>query len=144
MNQEPTDLNSSAIPVIKETSKHMSEIDISKIVAQKYAKNALTSEDKPYSTVVKEEFRNVYKVWSAFVKFIKAQTTGKQKMVDTTFIGHLLKKDDESVNNANLELLISQDFFEAGKFKNKQLPAFANNDDLIKVFYLKIILFLGI
>ena len=49
----------------------------------------------------------MYKVWSAFVKFIRAQTTGKQKMVDTTFIGHLLKKDDESISSSNLELLIS-------------------------------------
>jgi hypothetical protein len=82
---------------------------------------------------VKEEFRNVYKVWSAFVKFIRAQTTGKQKMVDTTFIGHLLKKDDESISSSNLELLISQDFYEAGKFKNKQLPNFSKNEELIKV-----------
>jgi hypothetical protein len=40
-------------------------------------------------------------------------------MVDTTFIGHILKRDDEPVNSTNLDLLISQEFFEAGKFKNK-------------------------
>jgi len=28
-------------------------------------------------------------------------------MVDTTFIGHIIKRDDEPVNNSNLELLIS-------------------------------------
>lgn len=54
-------------------------------------------------------------------------------MVDTTFIGHLIKKDDEPVNSGNLELLISQEFFEAGKFKNKQLPLFAKNEELVKV-----------
>lgn len=54
-------------------------------------------------------------------------------MVDTTFIGHLLKKDDESISSSNLELLISQEFYEAGKFKNKQLPNFAKNEELIKV-----------
>jgi hypothetical protein len=32
-----------------------------------------------------------------------------------------------------LELLISQDFYEAGKFKNKQLPNFSKNEELIKV-----------
>lgn len=94
--------------------------------------------------MVKEEFRNVYKVWSSFVKFIRAQTAGKQKMVDTTFIGHLIKKDDEPVNGSNLELLISQEFFEAGKFKNKQLPAFAKNEELVKVSSVKLILFIGI
>jgi hypothetical protein len=40
-------------------------------------------------------------------------------MVDTTFIGHILKRDDEPVNSNNVEFLISQDFYEAGKFKNK-------------------------
>jgi len=40
-------------------------------------------------------------------------------MVDTTFIGHILKRDDEPGNSSNLELLVSQDFYEAGKFKNK-------------------------
>ena len=54
-------------------------------------------------------------------------------MVDTTFIGNLLKKDDESISSSNLELLISQEFYEAGKFKNKQLPNFAKNEELIKV-----------
>jgi hypothetical protein len=54
-------------------------------------------------------------------------------MVDTTFIGHLLKKDDESISSSNLELLISQDFYDAGKFKNKQLPNFSKNEELIKV-----------
>ena len=53
-------------------TKHMNELDISKIVAQKYAKNAQTSEEKPYSAIVKEEFRNIYKVWSAFAKFIRS------------------------------------------------------------------------
>jgi hypothetical protein len=53
-------------------SKHLSELDVSKIVAQKYAKSAQTSEDKPYSAIVKEEFRNIYKVWSAFAKFIRS------------------------------------------------------------------------
>jgi hypothetical protein len=101
------------------SSKHLTELDISKIVALKYAKNAQYSEDKPFSAIVKEEFRNIYKVWSAFAKFIRSQATGKQKMVDTTFIGHILKRDDEPVNSSNLELLVSQDFYEAGKFKNK-------------------------
>jgi len=55
-------------------------------------------------------------------------------MVDTTFIGHLLKKDDESISSSNLELLISQDFYEAGKFKNKQLPNFSKNEELIKQY----------
>jgi hypothetical protein len=88
-------------------SKHISELDIAKIVAQKYAKQAHADAQTNYSGQVKEEFRNVYKVWSAFVKFIRAQTTGKQKMVDTTFIGHLHKRDDDPVNSSNLELLVS-------------------------------------
>ena len=54
-------------------------------------------------------------------------------MVDTTFIGHLHKRDDEPVNSTNLELLVSQEFFEAGKFKNKQLPNFNKSEELIKV-----------
>lgn len=115
------------------TSKHVSELEIAKIVAQKYAKQAQAEASTNYSGHVKEEFRNVYKVWSAFVKFIRAQTTGKQKMVDTTFIGHLLKRDDEPIKSSNLELLISQDFYEAGKFKNKQLPNFSKGEELIKV-----------
>lgn len=57
-------------------------------------------------------------------------------MVDTTFIGHLLKRDDEPINSSNLELLISQEFYDAGKFKNKQLPKFAQNEELIKVYQL--------
>lgn len=79
----------------------------------------------------------MYKVWSALVKFVRAQTSGKQKMIDTTFIGHFYKKDDEPVNNTNLELLISQEFYEAGKFKNKQLPQFAKNEEIIKVRIVK-------
>ena len=75
----------------------------------------------------------MYKVWSAFVKFIRSQTAGKQKLVDTTFIGHLYKKDDEPINNANLELLVSQEFYEAGKFKNKQPPNFSKGEEIIKV-----------
>lgn len=54
------------------SGKHLSELDVSKIVAQKYAKNSQYSEDKPYSAIVKEEFRNIYKVWSAFAKFIRS------------------------------------------------------------------------
>ena len=65
-------------------------------------------------------------------------------MVDTTFIGHILKRDDEPVNSSNLELLVSQYFFEAGKFKNKYLPSFYKNEELVRVslidqlFYLEI------
>lgn len=83
---------------------------------------------------MREEFRNVFKVWSAFAKFISSQVTGKQKMVDTTFIGHLHKLDDDLVNSTNIELLINEDFYEAGKFKNKQLPAFYKNEELIKSY----------
>ena len=54
------------------SSKYLTELDISKIVALKYAKNAQYSEDKPFSAIVKEEFRNIYKVWSAFAKFIRS------------------------------------------------------------------------
>ncbi len=54
------------------TSKHISELEIAKIVAQKYAKQAQAEASTNYSGHVKEEFRNVYKVWSAFVKFIRA------------------------------------------------------------------------
>lgn len=86
-----------------------------------------------FSQLVREEFRNVYKVWSAFVKFIRSQTAGKQKLVDTTFIGHLHKRDDEPINSANLELLVSQDFYEAAKFKNKQPPNWSRQEDTIKV-----------
>jgi hypothetical protein len=75
----------------------------------------------------------VYKVWSAFVKFIRAQAAGKSKLVDTTFIGHIFKRDDEPINSANLELLVSQDFYEAAKFKNKQLPNFEKQEETIKV-----------
>lgn len=50
----------------------MSELDIAKIVAQKYARSS-SGEDRLHSIIVKEEFRNVYKVWSAFVKFIRSQ-----------------------------------------------------------------------
>ncbi len=52
--------------------RHLNELDVSKIVAQKYAKNAQYSEEKPLSAIVKEEFRNIYKVWSAFAKFIRS------------------------------------------------------------------------
>ena len=114
-----TSVNRDAGALAASGSRHLNELDVSKIVAQKYAKNAQYSEEKPLPAVVKEEFRNIYKVWSAFAKFIRSQVAGKQKMVDTTFIGHILKSDDEAVNNSNLELLISQDFYEAGKFKNK-------------------------
>ena len=113
----------------------MSELDVSKIVAQKYAKSAPPEERVNFYALVKEEFRNVYKVWSAFVKFIRSQTAGKQKMVDTTFIGHLHKRDDEPINSNNLELLVSQEFYEAGKFKNKQLPNYSQQEDLIKVSF---------
>jgi hypothetical protein len=90
---------------VKDSTKYLTELDLAKIVAQKYAKN---QSGENHSAIVKEEFRNVYKVWSAFVKFLRAQTSqGKQKLVDTTFIGYLYKKDDEPVNSANLELLIS-------------------------------------
>lgn len=54
-------------------------------------------------------------------------------MVDTTLFGHLHKKDDDAIGGSNLELLISQEFYEAGKFKNKQLPNFAKQEDLIRV-----------
>lgn len=54
------------------SSKHLTELDISKIVALKYAKNAQYTEEKPFSAIVKEEFRNIYKVWSAFAKFIRS------------------------------------------------------------------------
>ena len=88
-----------------------------------------------FSQLVREEFRNVYKVWSAFVKFIRSQTAGKSKLVDTTFIGHLHKRDDEPINNSNVELLISQEFFEAGKFKCKHSPPpnFSKQEETIKV-----------
>ncbi len=85
--------------------------------------------------MVKDEFRNVYKVWCAFVKFIRAQAAGKSKLVDTTFIGHLYKRDDEPVNGTNLELLISQEFYEAGKFKNKTPPNFVKQEEIVKVRY---------
>ena len=111
----------------------LSDIDICKMVAHKYAKSASPEDRVKYNTLVREEFRNVYRVWSAFAKFIRSQTAGKKKLVDTTFIGHLYKKDDEPINNANLELLVSQDFYEAGKFKNKQPPNFSKNEELIKV-----------
>lgn len=39
--------------------------------------------------------------------------------MDTTFIGYLHKKDDETIGNGNVELLPSPEFYEAGKFKNK-------------------------
>lgn len=55
-------------------------------------------------------------------------------MVDTTFIGHLHKLDDDLVNGSNIELLINEDFYEAGKFKNKQLPVFYKNEELIKSY----------
>jgi hypothetical protein len=103
------------------------------MVANKYAKSAAPEDRVNYSALVREEFRNVYRVWSAFVKFIRSQTAGKQKLVDTTFIGHLYKKDDEPINNANLELLVSQDFYEAGKFRNKQQPNYSRNEELVKV-----------
>jgi hypothetical protein len=51
---------------------------------------------------LKDEFRNVYKVWSAFVKFVRSQTQGKSKLVDTMFIGHLYKLDNEPINSGNL------------------------------------------
>lgn len=111
----------------------LTEVDIAKIVANKYAKNAPAEDRVNYSQLVREEFRNVYRVWSAFVKFIRSQTAGKQKLVDTTFIGHLHKRDDEPINNSNLELLVSQDFYEAGKFKNKQPPNYSRNEEIIKV-----------
>lgn len=82
---------------------------------------------------MREEFRNVYRAWSAFVKFIRSQAAGKSKLVDTTFIGHFYKRDDEPINNANLELLVSQEFYEAAKFRNKQLPNFAKQEEIIKV-----------
>ncbi len=54
-------------------------------------------------------------------------------MVDTTFIGYIHKKDDEAVTQANVEYLPSQDFFEAGRFKNKQLPNYEAHEELYKV-----------
>lgn len=40
-------------------------------------------------------------------------------MVETNLIGCFFKRDDEHVNSENLELLISEEFYEAGKFRNK-------------------------
>lgn len=102
-------------------------------MAQKYAKTAQYDDRVNVSQIVKEEFRNVFKVWSAFVKFIRSQTQGKHKMVDTNFFGHLHKSDDEPINSENLELLISQEFYEAGKFKNKQPPIYSHQENLINV-----------
>ena len=89
------------------------------LIRSRYAKQAPAELRQNFSALVREEFRNVYKVWSSFVKFIRVQVQGKQKIVDTTFIGYLHKKDDEAVTAQNLELLPSQEFVEAGKFKIK-------------------------
>lgn len=102
----------------------MTEIDIAKVVAQKYAKAATPEDRLHFSSLMKDEFRRVFKVWSAFVKFLRSQISGRQKIVDTTFIGYLYKSDDEPINPSNVELLPSLEFFEAGKFKNKQAPNF--------------------
>lgn len=111
----------------------MTELDIAKIVAQKYAKAAPPDERTHFSSLVREEFRSVYKVWSAFVKFLRSQISGRQKIIDTTLIGYLYKSDDEPVNPSNVQLLPSSEFFEAGKFKNKLPPVFTQHEDLYKV-----------
>jgi hypothetical protein len=43
-------------------------------------------------------------------------------MVDTLYIGHFYENKESKV-----EFLISNDYFDAGKFKNKKLPPFADN-----------------
>lgn len=63
--------------VVQGSSSAMTEIDIAKIVAQKYARNQPYEDRAAFTALVKEEFRNVFKVWSGLVKFIRTQTTGK-------------------------------------------------------------------
>lgn len=55
----------------------MTEIDIAKVVSQKYAKAATPEDRLQFSSLMKDEFRRVFKVWSAFVKFLRSQISGR-------------------------------------------------------------------
>jgi hypothetical protein len=61
-----------------------------KKLAHHYAKKEKqTSED--VKELSKIHFRNVYKVYSGFTKFLKNQVEQKDRMVDSLFIGHFYK-----------------------------------------------------
>ena len=63
--------------------------------------------------LAKENFRKVFKVWQAFVKFLRSQVEVKGKMVNTHYIGHFVKYEEQIL------YLPTSDFIEAGKFKFK-------------------------
>ena len=72
----------------------MNEVDLAKLLAGKYSKLQVSTEGQDPRELVRDEFRTVYKVWSAFVKFIRSQVVAKERMVDTGYIGHIYNKGE--------------------------------------------------
>jgi hypothetical protein len=51
----------------------MNELELAKILAHKYSKNNESTNEQDRKNYAKEEFRNICKVWSGFIKYIKNQ-----------------------------------------------------------------------
>ena len=51
-------------------------------------------------------------------------------MVDTTYVGYFSPQSDEDKKPLYFP---SKEFYEAGKFKNKQLPEFEKNEETVAV-----------
>ncbi|CDW72251.1 UNKNOWN [Stylonychia lemnae] len=129
MNKEALEkLNNANSNKIQQSSMSLSEIDIIKQVVNKAIKSMALSPDQDKKEISKDEFRNTYRIWSGFVKFIRSQIQSKQRLVDTKYIGCFYEKDGKIV------YLVSQDYFEAGKFKNKKQPEFDKQQEIIKGF----------
>jgi len=51
----------------------LNELELAKMLAHKYSKSFDYSDESERKNLSKEEFRNICKVWSGFIKFIKSQ-----------------------------------------------------------------------
>lgn len=68
----------------------ITELDILKKIALNFCKS---EKEGDLASHLKENFKKAAKIWTAFSKFLKSQVVDKDKMVDTTLIGHFAKNN---------------------------------------------------
>eukprot|EP00347_Sterkiella_histriomuscorum_P003736 403363144 len=111
------------------SSQTLNEIDVLKQVVNKHVKSMALNDNSDKKELTRDEFRNCYRVWSGFVKFIKSQVQNKHRMVDTKYIGWFYESEGKTI-----EYLPTKEYYEAGKFKNNNIPDFTQNFELVKQY----------